>query len=80
MVTKLGAYCRTQRITKGFTLGQLAKEVGYRNIGKGANRLYTLETTGEAHPDLLVKVVQVLELDPGVVKELIDQDPRGVPA
>lgn len=74
MSSKLGAFVRAQRITKGFTLGQLAREVGYWNIGKGTNRLHKFETTGEVHPDLLVKVGNVLGLDPGVVQELINQD------
>ena len=74
MTSKLGTYCRAQRITKGLTLGQLAREVGYRNIGKGTNRLHTLETTGEVQPNLLVKVVAILGLDPRVVQELIEED------
>ncbi len=72
--SKLGSYCRTQRVAKGLTLGELAKAVGYKNIGQGATRLHTLETTGEIHPDLLTRVVDVLGLDPTVVQQLIEED------
>jgi len=74
MTSKLGEYCRTQRIAKGLTLGQLAVQVGYRNLGKGTNRLHQFETTGEIHSELLGKIVQVLGLDAALIRQLIEQD------
>ena len=70
----LGTYCRTQRLAKGLTLGQLAKLLGYTNIGKGARRAHELETTGKAPGDLLVKIMGVLNLDPAIVGQPAAED------
>lgn len=67
MKNRLGSWVREQRVARGLTLGRLAAEVGYRNIGKGTNRLHQLETEGEFHPDLLLKVIAALDLDTSCV-------------
>lgn len=74
MTSHIGEYIRTRRCEKGLTIGQLARHVGYKNVGKGANRLHQLETGGEVHRDLLSKLIEALGLDPAVVAELIEQD------
>ncbi|MCK9462888.1 MAG: hypothetical protein M0R80_24970 [Proteobacteria bacterium] len=78
MKTHLGNYVREQRTARGLTLGQLAKEVGYRNVGKGVNRLRALEESGTAHRKLLDAVVRALRLDARIVEELTlaDRDER----
>ena len=74
MKNRLGSWVREQRVARGLTLGRLAAEVGYRNIGKGTNRLHQLETEGEFHPDLLLKVIAALDLDTRTLRRLLAED------
>lgn len=73
-MTKLGAFMRAERIRRGWTLGRLARLVGYRNLNKGARRIACLERTGAATPDLLGKVADALHVDRTTVERLAEED------
>jgi hypothetical protein len=61
-------------MAKGLTTGQLARLVGYKNIGKGVNRINEFEESGDLHRDLLVKLVEALEIDQPTLERLLDAD------
>ena len=73
---ELGTYVLRERELRGLSRSQLAALVGYRSA-KGARRIHELETTGEAGTDgLLDRVTQVLDLQPELVRELVEQKRR----
>jgi transcriptional regulator with XRE-family HTH domain len=76
MPTKLGEYFRTQREQAGLNLNQLARIVGYKNDCKGMNRICKFEREGHVHPDLLSKLMAVLDVGRETVERLVEQDRR----
>ena len=74
MTSELGTFFRQQRLQQGLTLGQLARLVGYKNIGKGANKITRFEATGVVKEDLLIALAEVLGIDLAQIEELMEQD------
>ena len=70
----LGNYFYEQRTGQGFSRGQLARIVGYRNISKGANRIARFEREGIVTDDLLAALADALGIDYPTVERLIEQD------
>lgn len=67
-------YVRRQRELKGIRLGPLAEMVGYKNRGKGAQRILEFEREGIVTDDFLIKLVRALELNEDEVSEAMAQD------
>ena len=74
MATHLATFFKRRRLDMGLALGQAAREVGYRNISKGSNRLHRFETTGEIHQELFRKLAVALEVGEDTIKRLIKRD------
>lgn len=72
----LAKHFRERREAMKLTVGQLARLVVYRNLGKGAKRIHVFEQTGHVRADLLGKLVSVLDVDEGTVRSLIRVDRR----
>jgi len=71
MATHLSAYLRKQRLKKGVTLGTLARQLGYQNVNKGANRIQRFEETGQAKPKHLPeRLAELLEVDGPTLRQL----------
>src|SRR4051794_40749808 len=75
-MSHLGDLFHARRVERGVTVGQLARQVGYRNVSKGCNRLRTFEVGGEVAPDLLSKLATALEVNPGEIRLAIGEDYR----
>ncbi len=76
MGTHLGDFLKARREERGWTLGDVARRLGYANITKGARRLHLMEEGEVVSPDLLAKLVPLMGVDPGRIKELHAQDRR----
>ncbi len=76
MRTQTGTYLAEQRLARRLTPQQLAAQVGYGNLAKGANRGLALERNAMDANDLLNRVVAALDVDRGYVQRLIEQDKR----
>ena len=74
MTTHLAGYFHKRRLEKGLRLGQVAKLLGYGNIGKGAKRVQTFEQTGDINTDVFTKLASVLEVDQATVNRLLQED------
>jgi hypothetical protein len=74
MATHLGDYFRDQREKLGLSLGQLGRQVGYRNVSKGANKLVRFEREGIIQEQVLVRLAEVLGIESSRVQSLIEQD------
>jgi hypothetical protein len=74
LMSHLGDCFRARRLVRGLTIGQLARQVGYRNVSKGCNRLRTFEAGGKVAPDLLSRLASALEVTPGAIRLAIDED------
>lgn len=76
MGTHLGDFLKARREERGWTLGDVARRLGYANVTKGARRLHLMEKGEAVFPDLLEKLVPLLGIDPAQVEELHAQDSR----
>jgi|LSQX01.2.fsa_nt_gb transcriptional regulator with XRE-family HTH domain len=65
---------RSVRLSRGVSLSQLARQVGYRNVSKGCRRIGTFEQTGQVTDDLLMKLANALGIDAATVEELKERD------
>ena len=74
MRSHLGDYVRRQREKSGIARGQLARLLGYKNIGKGARRVLDLEAQGICEAKLWEKVQDVLGLSPAEVEQATAMD------
>jgi transcriptional regulator with XRE-family HTH domain len=75
-MSHLSKFFHSLRLTKGLSLGQLARLIGYRNISKGANRIRAFENSGAAHPELFAKLAAALEIDQATIDQLANEDRR----
>jgi transcriptional regulator with XRE-family HTH domain len=76
MDSKLSQHFRQARLSKGLTLGQLTRLVGYKKVSKGANRINAFEHGGSIHADLRGKLAEVLGIDHLTVERLMEEDRR----
>jgi len=76
MRTHLGNYFRQRRIDRGLSRGQLARQAGYKNISKGARRIWQLEEEGIVYPQLLNRLAGILEIDRQKIDELVEEERR----
>jgi hypothetical protein len=56
--------------------GQLAQLAGCTNIAKNGNRIRQFERTGNISRELLERISPVLDIEPGNIRILIEQDRR----
>ncbi len=63
MTTHVAAYFKERRLENGLSLAQLARMVGYANVSKGYRKIDAFERTGECHPLLFAKLMEVLQID-----------------
>jgi len=70
----LGSYLKGERLKQKLNTAQLAEKIGYRNINKGMRRILDLEREGEAHCEVLEKIIDALELDRTYIDQLIQED------
>lgn len=74
MTNHLGTFFREQRLQRGWSVGELARLVGYHNVSKGSNRITRFEVIGEVKEDLLFNIADVLGIDLAQIEELAEQD------
>jgi transcriptional regulator with XRE-family HTH domain len=74
MNNHLGSYFRARRLEKGLSLGQVARLLGYENINKGSRRVHDLEQGRGASRGFLVRLMEILQIEPQVLQDLIDRD------
>jgi transcriptional regulator with XRE-family HTH domain len=74
MQTELGELIRRSRRSLGWTLQELARRMGYRNLAKGARRLEHLEQSGMASTDLEARAASALGLDQRLLVEIKARD------
>jgi hypothetical protein len=72
----LGQYVREAREGRGLQRPEVVRLMGYRNVAKGLRRLDRLEADGDYHPQVLEKLVSVLDLDEDEVRRAVERDRR----
>lgn len=75
-MSHLGVFFRKRRVERKLALGQLARDLGYTNLSRGANRIQAFEGGGKIMPDLLAKLAEVLEIDPDEIRQRVAEDYR----
>jgi hypothetical protein len=72
--SSLSEYFLKTRLAKDICLGDLARRIGYKNVGKGASRIDRFEKWGGIHEILLVKLAAALGINDETVARLIEED------
>ncbi len=67
-------YLKEERLKQRLNTSELARLMGYRNVSKGMNRITNLERENIIIPEVLEKIVNVLNLDHEYVDSLIKRD------
>jgi transcriptional regulator with XRE-family HTH domain len=74
MTSNLGELFRARRVAFGWSLGEVARRLGYRNTSKAANKVLRLERQGEAEDGFLHRLAAVLGVTEHEVREVIRAD------
>jgi transcriptional regulator with XRE-family HTH domain len=74
MPNNLGRYLRVRREALGLQRSEVARLLGYENVGKGSARLHDLEQGRKTSRDFLERLMGILQIEPQVVKDLIVRD------
>lgn len=74
MTNYLGEWFWGQRAERQWSLGDVARRLGYANVSKGANKVQRFERDGLVDDDFLVKLAALYGVSEGVVRYLSRQD------
>jgi len=74
MKLNLSTYIKQERIKQELNYAELSRKMGYTNVNKGMRRIIDLEREGEAHCEVLEKIIDTLELDRTYIDQLIQED------
>lgn len=70
----LGEWFWGIRGERGWSLAEVARRLGYRNVSKGANKVLRLEREGVADDGFILRLAAVLGISEGVVRYLLRAD------
>jgi transcriptional regulator with XRE-family HTH domain len=76
VTTYVGSFFKARRMEKGWAVADLARNIGYKNVTKGANRIHRLEQRGTIPDELLPKLMDALEIDSVTLQKLKEEDRR----
>ena len=74
MSNHLGEYIKARREQLGLRRSEVARLLGYENVNKGSARLHSVEEGRWVSRDFLVRLMNVLNIEPHVIEDLIDRD------
>ena len=74
MTNYLGEWFWERRAERQWSLAEVARRLGYRNVSKGCNKLLRLEREGVVDDEFLRRLAAVLGVSEGVVRYLTRQD------
>lgn len=74
MNNHLGKYIKNRREQLGLRRSEVARLLGYENVSKGSARLHSVEEGRWVSRDFLVRLMEILQIEPQVLQDLIDRD------
>jgi transcriptional regulator with XRE-family HTH domain len=74
MSTHLSRFFRQRRGARKLSFGDLARQLGYKNVAKGANKVIKFERDGNIKPDLFRKLAAVLEISGDDIRRCVEAD------
>lgn len=74
MSNHLGDYLRGKREELGLGRSEVARLLGYENLNKGSRRVHSVEEGRWISRDFLLRLMDLLQIEPQVVQDLIDRD------
>ncbi|MCZ2343417.1 MAG: hypothetical protein LC104_16735 [Bacteroidales bacterium] len=74
MTNSLGEWFQGRRLELGWSLGEVGRRLGYKNVSKAANKLLRFERDGVVADDFLRKLAALYSITDGVVRYLIRAD------
>ena len=74
MSNHLGDYLRGKREGLGLRRSEVALLLGYENLNKGSRRVHSVEEGRWISRDFLLRLMDLLQIEPQVVQDLIDRD------
>lgn len=76
MSNYLGRYIQIRREELGLGPTEVAHLLGYKNLNKGRRRLQSVEDGRGTCRDFLLRLMGILQIEPKVIRDLIDRDRR----
>lgn len=74
MTTHLSRFFRQRREARKLSFGDLARQLGYKNVAKGANKVIKFERDGSIRPEIFHKLAAVLEISVDDIRRCIEAD------
>jgi len=74
MSTHLSRYFRQRREARKLSFGDLARQLGYKNVAKGANKVIKFERDGIIRLELFRKLATVLEISADEIRRCVEAD------
>jgi transcriptional regulator with XRE-family HTH domain len=74
MTTNLSRFFRRRREARKLSFGELARQLGYKNVAKGANKVIKFERDGNIRPELFQKLAAVLEISADDIRRCVEAD------
>jgi transcriptional regulator with XRE-family HTH domain len=74
MSTHLSRFFRQRREARKLSFGEVARQLGYKNVAKGANKIIKFERDGNIRPDLFRRLAQVLEVSEEDIRRCLQAD------
>jgi transcriptional regulator with XRE-family HTH domain len=74
MSNHLGKYISHLREQLGLRRSEVARLLGYENVSKGSARLHSVEEGRWISRDFLVRLMEILQIEPQVIEDLISRD------
>jgi transcriptional regulator with XRE-family HTH domain len=74
MTTHLSRFFRQRREARKLSFGDLARQLGYKNVAKGANKVIKFERDGNIRPELFRKLAAVLEISADEIRRCVEED------
>jgi transcriptional regulator with XRE-family HTH domain len=74
MSNHLGDYLKARREQLGLRRSEVVRRLGYANLSRGARRLCDVEEGRWVNLDFLRRLMGLLQIEPQVVKELVERD------
>ncbi len=74
MSNHLGEYLKARREKLGLGRSEVVRRLGYTNLNRGSRRLCNVEEGHWINLDFLRRLMNVLQVEPQIVQELIERD------
>src|SRR5947209_8439435 len=74
MTTHLSRFFRQRREARKRSFGDLSRQLGYKNVAKGANKVIKFERDGRVQPEFFRKLAATLDISAEDIRRCMEAD------